>query len=131
MRVCCAVTSKAQVGHPSGFTHNLPPMDRIFGWPGVYRTARILLIIVMGGGSCVLLLLLARFLRPRHVLALLRSDPPKLDEVGGEFAGSKASVKFAGQNTAMDSLSRRVTALEQRVDELRTLGSETTWLLGK
>ncbi|HEX8694690.1 MAG TPA: hypothetical protein VF746_19855 [Longimicrobium sp.] len=106
-------------------------MDRIFGWPGVYWTARILLIIVMGGGSCVLLLLLARFLRPRHVLALLRSDPPKLDEVGGEFAGAKASVKFAAQSTAMETLSQRVIALEQRVDELRTLGSETTRQLDK
>lgn len=54
-------------------------MDRIFGWPGVYWTARILLIVIMGGGSCVLLLLLARLLRPKNVLALLRSDPPKLD----------------------------------------------------
>jgi predicted metalloprotease len=100
-------------------------MDRIFGWPGVYWTARILLAIVMGGGSLIVLVLLIRFMRPSHVLKVLKSDPPQLDEVGGEFAGAKASVKFAGQSSAVDALGQRVTTLEARVEELWNLSAGT------
>lgn len=72
------------------------------------------------------LLLLARFLRPKHVWALMKASPPILDEVGGEFAGAKASVKFAAQGQALEAVQQRVAHLEKVVEDLRIAGSRTT-----
>ena len=103
----------------SGALHDAKLMDRIFGWPPVYWTARILLVIVMGGGAWILFVLFARFLRPKVVWALFKSDPPMLDEVGGEFAGAKATVKFSRHDEALKSLDARVVTLEENVGKLR------------
>jgi hypothetical protein len=100
-------------------------MDQILAWPPVIWTARILLVTIMGGSSYVLWLLMARFLRPKNVLELLKAEPPKLDEVGGEFAGAKASVKFAAQGEALKTLTRRVKLLEGQIETLRVANVDT------
>lgn len=96
----------------------------ILGWPGVVWTARMLLVVVFGGGAWVLLLQLARFFQPRNVLAMLRARPPRLNEVSGEFAGAKASLKFAAQDETLAALIKRIVAVEQAVDMIRQASVE-------
>ncbi|HEU0052936.1 MAG TPA: hypothetical protein VFQ39_07150 [Longimicrobium sp.] len=104
-------------------------MDRIFGWPLVVWMARIALVTVMGCGAWMLIVLLARYFRPKHVWALMKADLPRLTEVGGEFAGARATVKFEGQNRALDALAERVAALEAAAETQRSLLDKTTRLV--
>lgn len=99
-------------------------MDEIFNWPPVVWPARILLVTLMGCGAWITLVLAIRFFRPGNLMALLRAELPKLDEVGGEFAGAKASVKFGAPGKAMSSLEQRVASLEDVVEQLGLVDTE-------
>ena len=67
---------------------------------------------------------MSRFLSPRNVWKLIRADLPKLDEVGGEFAGAKANVKFVAQGEALNTLEERVATLELIVERLGRADTE-------
>ena len=52
-------------------------MTYVFTYPGVYWSARLLAIVFMAGATWLTVLMLARFFRPKHVLGMLRADPPQ------------------------------------------------------
>jgi hypothetical protein len=99
-------------------------MNEILGWPPVVWTARILLVPVMGSATWITLVLVVRFFRPRNLRKLLRAELPTLDEVGGEFAGAKANVKFTAQGKALNTLEERVATLELVVERLGRADTE-------
>jgi hypothetical protein len=93
-------------------------MGQVFGYPGVYWSARFLLIVGMVGIGWLLMLLLARFFRPKHIVQMFRAAPPRVHEIGGEFRGVKATVKFAAYDDVLELLRTQVANLEQRVAKL-------------
>jgi hypothetical protein len=92
-------------------------MRRILEWLPLIWTLRIGLLIVLAGGAYLYVLLIARFFRWKTIRAMVLADPPRVESVGGEFAGAKAELKLfqATQNEQRDTMGQRVTALEARV----------------
>ena len=91
-------------------------MDRFIGWPPIFWTLRIRIPIVLVGGLHVFLLLISRFFRLKTVRAMLLADPPRVDPVGGEFAGAKAELTLhRGASEA------EMEAFRVRLEELRTI----------
>lgn len=105
-------------------------MNDVFGYPGVYWSARILLMVGALATAWMLLLMLARFFRPKHILAMLRADPPKVDEIAGEFRGFKARITF-GRTAALDVLENRVLIVEGSLREVVRSISEIEQALGQ
>ncbi|HEX2206595.1 MAG TPA: hypothetical protein VHG93_02875 [Longimicrobium sp.] len=90
-------------------------MDRFIGWPPIFWTLRIGILIVLIGGLHVFLLLISRFFRWKTVHAMLFADPPRIDTVGGEFAGAKAELKLhrGGSEAEVEALGQRIEELEK------------------
>jgi hypothetical protein len=99
-------------------------MSHIFTYPGVYWIARVMAMVVMLGGTWLIILVLARFFRPKHVVALVRADPPNVEEVGGEFGGLKARVRFNAQASALKVLEHRIIQVEGAVGQLFAITGE-------
>jgi hypothetical protein len=93
-------------------------MSHILNYPGVYWVARILAIVVMAAITWLALLMVARFFRPRHAVAMLRADLPKVDELRGEFGGVKGAIRFNAQASALGVLEDRIGAVEEATDRL-------------
>lgn len=94
-------------------------MNRIFDWPPIIWTARITVLILLTGASHLLLLLIARFLRPRHVMQMLRAEIPQVKSVGGEFAGTKGEIQFVqAQENHLATLDERVNSLAEKIAHL-------------
>lgn len=72
-------------------------MKRIIEWLPLIWTLRIGMMIVVAGGAYLYVPLVARFFRWRTMRDMVLADPPKVESVGGEFAGAKAEVKLAQQ----------------------------------
>jgi hypothetical protein len=100
-------------------------MNEILGWAPVVWTARILLVPVMDSATWITLLLMIRFFRPGNLRKLLRAELPKLDEVGGEFGGAKANVKFVAQGKVLNALEERMAVLERHVETLESVDTNT------
>lgn len=91
-------------------------MEAILEWPPIIWTVRITLLILVGGGAYLFVLLIARFFRWTNVRAMVLADPPRVESVGGEFAGAKAELKlFQLERSGLD---HRVETLEEQVARL-------------
>jgi len=91
-------------------------MQPILQWPPILWTLRIVILILLIGGTTVLMLLSARFFRWRHVKALFRAELPQVHSVGGEFAGTKATVQLVRkQHEEMEAVIARLDGLEKMV----------------
>jgi hypothetical protein len=95
-------------------------MPTVFRWIPLLWTLRVSALIVLVVGVLVYLLLAARFFRWKHLKALLRADLPRVRSVGGELAGTKATIELAdaAAEERIASLAARVEALERIVDLL-------------
>jgi hypothetical protein len=91
-------------------------VNRIFDWPPIIWTVRIGLLIVLTGGLHVFVLLISRFFRWTNIRNMVLADPPRVESVGGEFAGAKAELKLFQH--AHSSLDERVANLETRMDRV-------------
>lgn len=103
----------------------------ILGWPGVTWTARLFIVLVLFGGGWIFALFLARFFRPRNVVGLVRSPIPRIAEVGGEFAGAEATIKFMEHGEALETVFGRLQMVERRMEELRLAAVETNGEVGR
>jgi hypothetical protein len=93
-------------------------MSHLLSYPSVYWTARLLATVSMAGVTWLLLLMMARFFRPKHILAMLRADLPKIDELRGEFGGMKGAIRFNAQASALSVLEDRIGSVEGATDQL-------------
>ena len=88
-------------------------MEGIPEWPPIIWTVRITLLILVAGGAYLFVLLIARFLRWTNIRAMVLADPPRVESVGGEFAGAKAELKlFQSTRSGLDG---RVADLEAKM----------------
>jgi septal ring factor EnvC (AmiA/AmiB activator) len=94
-------------------------MKRIIEWLPLIWTLRIGLLILVAGGAYLYVLLIARFFRWRTIRDMVLAEPPRVESVGGEFAGAKAEVKLAQQ--AASNLEKRVAELEATVERVTTM----------
>lgn len=94
-------------------------MKRIIEWLPLIWTLRIGMMIVVAGGAYLYVLLIARFFRWRTMRDMVLADPPKVESVGGEFAGAKAEVERARQ--VASNLEKRVAELEATVERVTTM----------
>ncbi|HET7232974.1 MAG TPA: hypothetical protein VFJ16_23395 [Longimicrobium sp.] len=99
-------------------------MNHVLGYPGVYWSARIFVMLVMAITAWIVLLMLARFFRPKHILAMIRADPPKVEELGAEFRGFKAMIRFNAQAAALNVLESRMADVESAVGRLWSITEE-------
>lgn len=92
-------------------------MDRFLYWPPIFWTLRIGILIVLVGGLHVFVLLLSRFFRWSNIRSMLLADPPRVESVGGEFAGAKAELKLYqhAQNQEQSNVEQRLHHLETSV----------------
>ena len=100
------------------------PMSDVLSFPGAYWTVRIMATVFMAGATWLAVLVLARFFRPRHIKALVLADLPKLDEIGGEFGGVKARIRFNAQASTLSSLEHRMVVIEGALERLTAATSE-------
>jgi hypothetical protein len=91
-------------------------MQRIFDWLPIVWTLRIGLLVVLLGGLHVFVLLTSRFFRWTNIRSMLLADPPRVESVGGEFAGAKAELKLVRH--VHSSLDGRVADLEAKMDQV-------------
>jgi hypothetical protein len=103
-------------------------MDELLGWPPILWTLRVFAITLLTGCTYVFVLLVARFLRPSHVRALITASLPRIQRIGGEFAGTKGEIEFAlGQDARVIALEMRVDGLQESVEYLvRRVNSDGT-----
>lgn len=89
-------------------------MNRFLDWPPILWTLRIGILIVVIGGLHVFLLLVSRFFRWKNIRAMLLADPPRVESLGGEFAGAKAELKLfqRAQDVQLGQVEQRMEALE-------------------
>lgn len=102
-------------------------MRGILEWLPLIWTLRIGLLILLLGGAYLYVLLVARFFRWTNIRAMVLADPPRVESVGGEFAGAKAELKLfqTAQNEQQVSVENRLAVLEARVRVLlRTVGAD-------
>ena len=93
-------------------------MSDVLSFPGAYWTVRIMATVFMAGATWLAVLVLARFFRPRHIKAMVLADPPKLDEIRGEFGGLKGAIRFNAQGSALNELENRIVAMEASMGQL-------------
>lgn len=98
-------------------------MDRFVGWPPIMWTLRIGILIVVGGGLHVFILLMLRFLRWKTMRAMVLADPPRVESLGGEFAGAKAEVKLS-KHVDAEQLALLQTQLAQIQVQLNKVETE-------
>jgi hypothetical protein len=102
-------------------------MQAILQWPPLIWTLRIILLATLLAGGTIFLLLAARFFRWTHVKTLLRAELPRVRSVGGEFAGTKATVQLVQEKEEIElaKLSERVDNLQHTMDvALAALGQQ-------
>jgi hypothetical protein len=89
-------------------------MHRFLDWPPIFWTLRIGILIVLAGGLHVFVLLISRFFRWANIRSMLLADPPRVESLGGEFAGAKAELKLFQhvQGEQQRTMDQRVTDLE-------------------
>src|SRR3954463_1800426 len=98
-------------------------MGKILDWTPLIWTARVLLVILMGGAALVTALYLSRFVRPKHVWALLTRDLPAFKNVGatlkvfGQELAANATLDNA-RDEVIEAQDRRLAAVEQQVGAL-------------
>lgn len=105
-------------------------MKDVLAWPPLLWTLRVLLLVAAGGGIFVTLLYMARFLRPRNVLALLKAELPAFQRVGGtaKLLGQELSLnaelderrdlQFESMEQRFDAIVLQVEGLELAVGEI-------------
>jgi hypothetical protein len=108
-------------------------MERVLDWPPIFWTIRVVLLILFLGGGWVALLYLARFFRPRHILALLRSGLPAFRSVGGslQLLGQKAEVNAALDAVRDDQLEAGLQRLADLEERVRGMADSVEYLLRK
>lgn len=99
-------------------------MQSLLQWSPILWTLRIALLIVVAVVVGVFTLLTARFFRWKHVKRLLAAELPRVQSVGGEFAGTRATIELAHQqDEQLIILTDRVAELHSAVlrlaDDLR------------
>lgn len=102
-------------------------MHRFLDWPPIFWTLRISILVVLAGGLHVFVLLISRFFRWTNIRSMVLAEPPRVESVGGEFAGAKAEVKLFQEAEARQesSLDQRLSEVEGRIVMLlRALGLE-------
>ncbi|HET7462678.1 MAG TPA: hypothetical protein VFJ82_15595 [Longimicrobium sp.] len=99
-------------------------MNQIFGYPAVVWATRFLLLLVLVVAGWILLLACARYFRPKHIRAMLGADLPKVEELGAEFHGFKAKLRFNAQAAALNVLENRMDVIETAVGRLWTITEE-------
>lgn len=92
-------------------------MHRFVDWPPIFWTLRIGILIVLAGGLHVFVLLVSRFFRWSNIRSMLLAEPPRVESVGGEFAGAKAELKLfqRAQGEQQRNLDQRVTEVESKL----------------
>jgi len=95
-------------------------MQPLFLWPPILWTLRVSVLILLSTSTMVFMLLIARFFRWKHLKLLLKAELPRIQSIGGEFGGTKASVQLARQDDD------RIEKVLQRMDEWQTRTEE--WL---
>lgn len=95
-------------------------MHRFLDWPPIFWTLRIGILIVLVGGLHVFVLLVSRFFRWSNIRSMLLAEPPRVESVGGEFAGAKAELKLfqRAQDQQQSSSDHRLDYLEARVRKI-------------
>lgn len=95
-------------------------MKLIIEWLPLIWTLRISLLIVIAGGAYLYVLLIARFFRWRTIRDMVLADPPKVESVGGEFAGAKAEVKLSqnSNETQIAMMQDRLKGFRQELDQI-------------
>jgi hypothetical protein len=94
-------------------------------WPPILWTVRVTTVIVVGALGLATFLYFARFLRPKHFLGVLTSNPPRISEVTGEVAGNKIAVRLDQvQDEQIAALRDRMSALEGTIRELADKGGD-------
>jgi hypothetical protein len=58
------------------------------------------------------------------VIALIKADPPRVEEIGGEFGGIKGRIRFNAQAAALTVLENRIDANEAVIGRLWTVAEE-------
>jgi hypothetical protein len=89
-------------------------MQAILQWTPILWMLRLTVLTVLGAGVSIFLLLAARFFRWTHIKSLLRAELPRVHSVGGEFAGTKATVRLVQEEN-----NEQITVLRERVDNLQ------------
>ncbi|HEX6751764.1 MAG TPA: hypothetical protein VF092_31005 [Longimicrobium sp.] len=116
----CADSPVHSVAHPV----DLMPMSDVLSFPGAYWAVRIMATVFMAGATWLAVLVLARFFRPKHIKALVLADPPKLDEIRGEFGGVKGAIRFNAQGSALNALENRIDGVELSLERLWRITEE-------
>lgn len=95
-------------------------MDRFAYWPPIFWTLRIGILIVLFSGFFVFVLLVSRFFRLKTMRAMLLADPPRVESLGGEFAGAKAEVKLSKHvdDEQVNTLREQVRRMQDQLDRL-------------
>ena len=96
-------------------------MERFVYWLPIFWTLRFGILIVLFTGFCVYILLVSRFFRWKTVRAMFRAEPPRVESVGGEFAGAKAEVKLSKHVDAeqLALLQTQVAEVQAQLDKLK------------
>lgn len=95
-------------------------MDRFLDWPPILWTLRIAILIVVIGGLHVFVLVVSRFFRWKTVRAMVLADPPRVESLGGEFAGAKAELKLSKLDEhQVIALREQVRQVQEQLDQLR------------
>lgn len=73
------------------------------------------------------MLLVARFFRWKNVRTMILADPPKVESVGGEFAGAKAEVKLSqsSSETQIATMQDRLEGFRKELDQIIASGKRT------
>lgn len=91
-------------------------MNGILQWLPIIWTVRIGLLILLCGSAYLFVLLIARFFRWTNIRTMVLAELPRVESVGGEFAGAKAELKLFQYEES--GLEHRVADLESKVKEL-------------
>lgn len=88
-------------------------MNGIMQWPPIIWTVRIGLLILVGGSAYLFVLLIARFFRWTNIRTMVLAALPRVESVGGEFAGARAELKLS--QSTHSGLDGRVADLETKM----------------
>lgn len=91
-------------------------MSGVLEWPPIIWTLRIALLILVAGAAYLFVLLIARFFRWTNIRSMVLAEPPRVESVGGEFAGAKGEVRLF--HLERSGLDHRVATLEEQVARL-------------
>jgi hypothetical protein len=104
--------------------------NQVLGWAPLVWTLRVASTALIAGASTVVFLYLLRFLRPRHIVAIVGGDLPSVRSVGAtaKVLGTELeanAVLDTTQDEQMDLVRAGIVELRRRVQflEARTGGS--------